>query len=779
MFEKNAEFGKKIAERRKNLGITQQELAKLLKIHPTYLSKMEREGLIPRPKTIRLMALCLSMHPSELTRYVHTKGDSFFSNVTSATANYGLSEEEEALVLSFRKLSSEGKQFISSSLKYVLAGEGKTLDSKRVRMVSEQSIDKQFANYELQVGSTQQELIKHFAEQGLRQPAVSLVEVASDSQVELAMKEFQDGDKKNAIEKLQMQAASSTNEQVKRKIARFLFRQNEIASSRAVLDQANLTEFSSKSLMAQIIEKTESAQSAIDYLRKNINGDQLNKSRYLMRISELLIQVGDVETALKEYLEINPSDIATFFVDNVTGVSLGVFHEKWELSEQYARQIMSIKGHDKDGASLLGFVYSAQRNSKGVSDVAAQLIEKYPTEPIGHLLNARAKKLESLPEESFLIFERAIALNLEYNPSIDSLIEFYLENITDSGRVISLVEKFLKNGSVNFYVLISAAYRKIKNRDKVVEVLKSGISKYPKSQRLAYELSREMFNKNLLDEAEEGIRAFVQNSEASPSTLTLAANIQRKRNNLDEALVFAERAVAAAPKWISAGILLFDILTDLGQDAKALSIIEEYKNRKDLSQEERHEIFETMGGYYLDKRLYDQAIPLYEIIAADKPKDIGIKILLGFALVRCGQYKLGIDAFKHACNLDKNDTLAANNLAYAYNMNGEYSSARQILQNILKNHSVLKPKDLGLVLSNLAHSLIKLSEVSEAENCARKAIAYYPEWAEAHFNLGLVLVFQKKFEEAHEEFQLALKYDDEKVLTEVVQRNLQKIPAKK
>ena len=61
-------FGKLIRQARKNKGYSQRELAKLLKVDFTYLSKLEnnRADYAPKEEVIRSLARHLNLNPEEL-----------------------------------------------------------------------------------------------------------------------------------------------------------------------------------------------------------------------------------------------------------------------------------------------------------------------------------------------------------------------------------------------------------------------------------------------------------------------------------------------------------------------------------------------------------------------------------------------------------------------------------------------------------------------------------------------------------------------------------------
>src|SRR5204863_3781949 len=61
--------------------------------------------------------------------------------------------------------------------------------------------------------------------------------------------------------------------------------------------------------------------------------------------------------------------------------------------------------------------------------------------------------------------------------------------------------------------------------------------------------------------------------------------------------------------------------------------------------------------------------------------------------------------------------------------------------------------------NNWAIALAQLNQAPQAESLLRETIKLYPGYADAHANLGTVLLLEKRFDEAAAEYRAALKLD--------------------
>lgn len=96
-----------------------------------------------------------------------------------------------------------------------------------------------------------------------------------------------------------------------------------------------------------------------------------------------------------------------------------------------------------------------------------------------------------------------------------------------------------------------------------------------------------------------------------------------------------------------------------------------------------------LGGLYLDKKVYSQAITLFQkaIKAAQEEKEENITLIyngLGFAYFAQEQYDLAIRQYKEALKDNPNYITALKNLAYAYERKKLTAQALQTYEQVLQ-----------------------------------------------------------------------------------------------
>lgn len=149
-----------------------------------------------------------------------------------------------------------------------------------------------------------------------------------------------------------------------------------------------------------------------------------------------------------------------------------------------------------------------------------------------------------------------------------------------------------------------------------------------------------------------------------------------------------------------------------------------------------------------------------ELGAASKlnPGSEQVLLPLGFALSKTGRNDEAIQAFQQIIEKDSQSVKALDGLTKAYIEEKRYTAAIAALKNA--------PADEVLQL-NLAIAYSKNGDVNSALKTMQTIVQEHPDYAQAHFNLGIVYTQQDRFGEAAQEFEQALHIDPTDDVTRV------------
>jgi len=122
------------------------------------------------------------------------------------------------------------------------------------------------------------------------------------------------------------------------------------------------------------------------------------------------------------------------------------------------------------------------------------------------------------------------------------------------------------------------------------------------------------------------------------------------------------------------------------------------------------------------------------------------------------EYTPAISRLQHVIELDPNMMRAYNNLGLCYDSLGQFDEAIQNFTRAIELNRKQKQPSAWPPL-NLAVSLISLNHLDEAAARLHEALSYNPRFPQAHYQLGLVLEKERKFEEAIAPLQRAIELD--------------------
>lgn len=158
---------------------------------------------------------------------------------------------------------------------------------------------------------------------------------------------------------------------------------------------------------------------------------------------------------------------------------------------------------------------------------------------------------------------------------------------------------------------------------------------------------------------------------------------------------------------------------------------------------------------YLSWGRYGNAVEEFKKAAGIDPRNSDVWANMGVGYERLGQQQNAINALSKAVNLDPTNVEARLNLASMYaNMGHTKRAIAQFEQVISIDGS--NP----VALTNLAKLMVGENRPREAKYYLREAMAYEPNNAEAHWELGNILrAHDKALDEAEKEYRIAIKLE--------------------
>lgn len=130
----------------------------------------------------------------------------------------------------------------------------------------------------------------------------------------------------------------------------------------------------------------------------------------------------------------------------------------------------------------------------------------------------------------------------------------------------------------------------------------------------------------------------------------------------------------------------------------------------------------------------EEARELLAELCRDDQRDVEIWFMYSAANAHLGRFEEVITACRKALEIEPDYLPALNNIASALAAMGRHAEAAVEFANVLR----LAP-DNPAVLNNYGHALALAGRTQEARSALENAVRIQPFYAEAHYNLGILL----------------------------------------
>lgn len=193
-----------------------------------------------------------------------------------------------------------------------------------------------------------------------------------------------------------------------------------------------------------------------------------------------------------------------------------------------------------------------------------------------------------------------------------------------------------------------------------------------------------------------------------------------------------------------AGPLAFELTDE--QREKLRKEREESQKQQQLSAEIA-KLF-NLGLELAQQGQYEQAIATYKQALEKVPQQPYIWANLGSAHARLKQYDQAIEAFNKAIENKPDDSALYQNLGNIYAEMGNIEKAKETFEKAAGLAALANPKEAAVNYYNMGVTFINSGRTREAEEALKKAVGADPAHAEAHYQLGIVLLGLNKIAES-------------------------------
>ncbi|MCA8963729.1 MAG: tetratricopeptide repeat protein, partial [Planctomycetes bacterium] len=194
----------------------------------------------------------------------------------------------------------------------------------------------------------------------------------------------------------------------------------------------------------------------------------------------------------------------------------------------------------------------------------------------------------------------------------------------------------------------------------------------------------------------------------------------------EEGIGYARAVVAVRPDFRPGWFLLAGTLGCAGQREEAI----EWYRRVLGARPDHFKATFNVGTMLLELHRYADALPYLEAaVTLREDKDPFARLNLANALMNIGRTAEGLESYRRA-ELLGNNPIFSRDHALALELSGDTEGALQVLRQAVEKHLD------GRLPIELARLLIESGKLDEAIDCARRAVSFVPDSADAHYQLG-------------------------------------------
>jgi tetratricopeptide (TPR) repeat protein len=306
-----------------------------------------------------------------------------------------------------------------------------------------------------------------------------------------------------------------------------------------------------------------------------------------------------------------------------------------------------------------------------------------------------------------------------------------------------LVTKLESHPTAENAVLLGSWYASQKQFDCASTTFRNGLKADPQSAQLHYLVGLADLNSNHVPDALLELQRAVELDPGVLKPHLLLALVLDKMDKLAEAADQWRRALAIDPK---STVALEGLSTDLlaQEDFSGVVLL-----LKDAPRTEKLSIqlAQALGRLNLINQAYEV---LHQALNAS-PNSVQLANAMTNVLMGTGRYQEAINLQQHTVDMNPGNEEAQVELFRVLVLSNHINQARPMGPKLLE----LRPKDPGVLYLNGIVSR-SVGDYPKAKTLLEQAVAINPNFFNSRYNLGIVLVFLKEWQEAKEQLEKAI-----------------------
>ena len=430
-------------------------------------------------------------------------------------------------------------------------------------------------------------------------------------------------------------------------------------------------------------------------------------------------QWNEAQTAAEKALAADPQMADA---ETLLGLIATVRSQFTEAEKHFARAV-AMEPRNYQALAYLGSTYLQQKRMAAAATAFKKVLELSPDNATAHYNLGLIALAQGFPAEALRQFQAVVRANDADVPALLGIMEsqFALHQTHDARRTADRLQALVDDRDPRL-VQIAALLGHYGESADAIPMMERARRAYPQSYEVAYNLALACLQTAQYDRAAEVLQPFV-GPQGRAEAFDLLGTIEEKRPHPEN----AERAFEQAA-------------------------------RREPSNEDYQFDF---GNALLQHGKPDAAVSAFRQAVSDLPRSWKLRVGLGSACYLAGTYESAAEALQQAVRLKPDSAAAYFLLGEAYDSAPRFQPA---IEAAFASYLKGAPQDAwayyhyGAILYNRAQAEGR-RDCSEAVTSLNQALRLNPNFAEAHYELGLIALSQGRMDQSVASLEKAIRFN--------------------
>jgi tetratricopeptide (TPR) repeat protein len=450
-------------------------------------------------------------------------------------------------------------------------------------------------------------------------------------------------------------------------------------------------------------------------------------------VGDFYFRLGDADSAIREYREGMGKDRKRISDYQKRIIEVLMHQGKRAEAASLNEQILKVNPNDPDAKSLDASLKLERGDIVHALAELQQVVTQSPDNPVAHFNLGRAYAVRREWEQARQQFSKAIEIRSDYLAARLALAQLQAARGDYEAAIKAAQQVFtIDRNNMTARLIQTAAMINLKRYADARTMLEAMLTANPNSPDILFQLGVLNMVETKYKDAETNFRKVYDLNPASSRGLLGLSEAYMTQGKSDQAMATLKSEAEKAPSRLDLQMALADMAARTGQFDLAIKYYQHVLDSLEPGARQRADVLLRMGEAYRRKGDLEHAIECLEKARAVHPESIMVLSNLALVLDQAERWPEAKKVYQVALNLDPNNAIALNNLAYLEAEHGGDLNEAQTLAQRAKQFLPDRPE----VSDTLGWIYLKRNLADNAADIFTELVRTNPHSSTFHYHLG-------------------------------------------